>query len=196
MALTKQAKMLSKKEVSQVLDLIKNNRYSIRDKVMVLLSFKAGLRAVEISNLRWSMVTDASGAMADYISLTNQSSKGKNGGRIIPLNKELKEALVELYENTAPYTLDLYVIKSAKGARLLSCNISHWFRMVYKSLRLDGCSSHSGRRTFLTLTARKAGEVGGCIKDVQYLAGHASLATTQKYIVHNEDAINKLVQLV
>jgi hypothetical protein len=54
------------------------------------------LRAKEIAELTWSMVTDASGEIADAISLPNSASKGKNGGRTIPLHGELREALVAL----------------------------------------------------------------------------------------------------
>jgi len=196
MSLCKQAKMLSKKEFAQVLDLVKTHRYPLRDKVMCLLSFKAGLRAVEISNLRWTMVTDASGNIGDYINITNQSSKGNNGGRQIPLNLELKQALIELYTSNPPFHLDNYIIKSHRAAKLLPCNVSHWFKNVYKTLRLDGCSSHSGRRTFITMGARKITDLGGSLKDISVLAGHASLATTQKYIVPNEEAKQKFVQLI
>ena len=60
---------------------------------MVLLSVKAGMRAKEIACLTWSMVTDAQGEIGDAIHLTNGASKGKRGGRTIPLNSALREAL-------------------------------------------------------------------------------------------------------
>jgi integrase len=63
-----------------------------RDRVMILLSFKAGLRAKEIAELTWSMVTDASGEIGEAIALPNSAAKGKNGGRAIPLHDELREA--------------------------------------------------------------------------------------------------------
>jgi hypothetical protein len=43
------------------------------------------------------MVTDAEGQLTDLISLTDNASKGR-GGRSIPLNKELKAALMALKE--------------------------------------------------------------------------------------------------
>jgi len=39
-------------------------------------------------------------------------------------------------------------------------------------------------------------EVGGSVRDVQQLAGHASLQTTQRYIEGDTDAKRKLVQLI
>ena len=190
----KQAKTLSPREIGQVLAHIKGGRYPQRNKVMVLLSAKAGLRAKEISHLTWSMVTDASGEINDAIHLPDNSSKGKSG-RIIPLNAQLKEALIDLYQS-ANYALDQPIIFSERGRKMLPCNISHWFREVYKSLRLDGCSSHSGRRTFITSAAKKIIGVGGSLRDVQQLAGHTSLQMTQRYIDGDEEAKRKVVDLI
>jgi integrase len=71
-----------------------------------------------------------------------------------------------------------------------------WFYDLFKTLGLTGASSHSGRRTFITNAARKVSQVGGSLRDVQQLAGHSSLATTQKYIEGDSDAKWKLVSLL
>src|ERR1044071_7280120 len=94
--LTKQAKVVSPRELQRLLDGVSHGRHPERDRVMVLLSFKAGLRAKEIAGLTWSMVTDATGELADAISLPNKASKGKAGGRTIPLHSDLRAALVRL----------------------------------------------------------------------------------------------------
>jgi integrase len=56
--------------------------------------------------------------------------------------------------------------------------------------------SHSGRRTFITNAARKISTVGGSLRDVQMLAGHTNLRTTQRYIDTNPDAQVRIVKLV
>jgi integrase len=71
-----------------------------------------------------------------------------------------------------------------------------WFHRLYTSLKMDGCSSHSGRRTFITRAARKVSQVGGSLRDVQELAGHTSLAMTQRYIEGDTEAKRKLVALL
>ena len=65
-----------------------------------------------------------------------------------------------------------------------------------RALGFNGCSSHSGRRGFITNAARKIGTVGGSLRDVQLLAGHASLSTTQRYIEAHADAQRRIVELV
>ena len=192
----KQAKILSQREISQVLHHIKRTRYALRDQVMFLLSIKAGLRAKEISFLTWGMVTDASGRVGDTLQLPDNSSKGKSG-RTIPLNKQLKEALRDLYHSHARVPgYDQYIVFSERGTKMIPCNVSHWFKKVFKALRLEGCSSHSGRRTFVTNAAKYIIQAGGSLRDVQQLAGHASLQMTQSYIEGDNEAKRKVVDLI
>jgi len=66
----------------------------------------------------------------------------------------------------------------------------------YRHVGIDGCSSHSRRRTFITNAARKISTVGGSIRDVQMLAGHSNLQTTQAYIEANAEAQVRIVELV
>src|ERR1700731_3102210 len=75
----KQAKVLSDKQVRAVLAELDTQRYPLRDRMMLLLSIKAGMRAVEIASITWAMVTDAEGEICDVIALENRASKGKVG---------------------------------------------------------------------------------------------------------------------
>src|SRR5258708_40245209 len=98
MALGKQAKILTDKQVRGVLAELDARRYPLRDRVVFLLSIKAGLRAVEISRCTWAMVTNSEGQIGDVIALQNRASKGKGGGRVIPVHPDLKAALVALHK--------------------------------------------------------------------------------------------------
>jgi integrase len=77
MALGKQAKILTDKQVRAVLAELETRRYPIRDRVMFLLSMKAGMRAKEIASVTWAMVTDAEGEIADVIALENRGVEGQ-----------------------------------------------------------------------------------------------------------------------
>ena len=95
MSLSKQAKILSKAQIDGVLSFLNSTRYPERNKVIFLLSVRAGLRAKEIACLKWEMVTDAEGELGSAIHLVDEAAKGRSG-RIIPLNKELLAALKAL----------------------------------------------------------------------------------------------------
>jgi integrase/recombinase XerC len=193
----KQAKVLTPKQEAMILHQLGRTRYPERDTAMFLLSVKAGLRAKEIASLTWAMVTDAEGQVADALSLEDRASKGKKGGRTIPLHRELRAALTALRQarlaELAPWHP---VIFSERGRGLTAETVQLWFHRLYTSLGLSGCSSHSGRRTFITRAARKVSEAGGSLRDVQQLAGHASLAMTQRYIEGDTDAKRKLIALI
>src|SRR5829696_9089656 len=92
MALGKQAKIISDKQVRGVLAELDSRRYPLRDRVMFMLSLKAGMRAKEIASVTWAMVTDAEGEIADVIALENRASKGRGGGRHIHMHADLKAA--------------------------------------------------------------------------------------------------------
>ena len=96
MALNKQAKILTPKQQELALSYLERTRYPLRNKIIFMLSYKAGLRAKEIANLSWLMVCDSQGQLSSEINLINKASKGKQSGRIIPLHKDLAVLLAEL----------------------------------------------------------------------------------------------------
>jgi integrase len=196
MALAKQAKILTKPQADAVLSYLASTRYPERNRVIFLLSLKAGLRAKEIASLTWAMVTDAEGSLGDAIHLTDIASKGRSG-RVVPLNKELKAALLVLKaEADNAVRPSPYVITSERGDRTSSYAIVNKFAAWYRSLGFNGASSHSGRRTFITNAARRISTVGGSLRDVQLLAGHSALGTTQRYIEADGLAQRRIVELV
>ena len=101
----KQAKILSDAQLNRVLCEVEISSHPERDRVMGLLSHKAGLRAKEISGLTWDVITDADANIGNEIALRDEASKGKNSGRHIPLNPDLSSALVVLaakYDGNPP----------------------------------------------------------------------------------------------
>lgn len=192
--LGKQAKVLSDAQVRAALAAASGRRYPERDRVMILLSVRAGLRAKEIAMVTWDMVTDAEGNVGDALHLVNGASKGKRGGRTVPLNKDLRAALIALKARRNAEPEDR-IIHSERDAGMSPGAVQVWFHRLYESLGFKGASSHSGRRTFVTRCAKRIVEAGGSLRDVQELAGHASLATTQRYIQGDTEAKRKVVDL-
>jgi integrase len=189
----KRAKILSTDHVEDLLVFAHQTRHPIRNQALVLLSVKAGLRAAEIANLTWPMVVEPSGEVGMSMELQDNAAK-KGSGRVIPIHPELRAALVKLARlgpgPSGP------VIRSERGGPMTPVSIVCWFAKAFKTIGLNGCSSHSGRRTFITRAARLAHRAGGSLRDVQLLAGHRSIQTTQRYIDGDTDAQRKLVAMI
>jgi integrase len=194
MGLGKQAKTLTKGQVEAVLGYLAKTRWPTRNRVIFLLSVKAGLRAKEIARLTWRMVTDARGQIGEAILLEDTASKGQSG-RVVPISEELRAALVN-YAPTVGIVSNQFLIQSERSDQMSAQAIVNLFWRWYRYVGFDGCSSHSGRRTFITSAARKISTVGGSLRDVQMLAGHSNLRTTQRYIEPNPEAQVRIVELV
>lgn len=195
MGLGKQAKIINEGQLLALERHVGDSRHAARNKVILLLSYKAGLRAKEIAGLTWGMLTDPNGALTGEIHLTNKASKGKSG-RIIPCNPKLLNALKAYMAEIKHVNADNHVISTQKGRSTSSQFIINLFKSWYNELCFDGCSSHSGRRTFITSAAKKISTVGGSIRDVQLLAGHSNLQTTQRYIEQNTESQKALIKLL
>jgi integrase/recombinase XerD len=193
LGLGKQAKTLTKGQINAMLAYFSTTRHPERNRLIFLLSAKAGLRAKEIARLTWWMTNDSQGEIGRAICLQDSASKGKSG-RMIPLSNEVREALIE-YRRTVPHA-GPNVISTERSLATSPQAIVNLIHRWYRHLGFVGCSSHSGRRTFITNAARKISTVGGSLKDVQELAGHANLRTTQRYIEANPDAQVRVVAMV
>jgi integrase/recombinase XerD len=188
----KQAKILSKEQTESLLAFASSTRYPRRNKLIVLLSLKAGLHAGEIAKLTWNMVLGPTGEVGHVIELRDNAAK-KKSGRLIPIHPSLRAALAAWRRAT---TGSGPVVRSERGGAMTPVSIVNWFANAYRAVGLEGCSSHSGRRTFITRAARLVHKAGGSLRDVQLLAGHRSIQTTQRYIEGDSDAQRKLVAMI
>lgn len=184
--MTKQAKILTDAQIRAALAAVTDPS----DRIMIVLSVKAGLRACEIAALTWPMVTDAEGQISDHIALPDVATKGKSGGRQIPMHQDIAGELAKAADRGG------FVVRNSRGHRTNGKAIAQRFKRLYGSLGFEGASSHSGRRTFITRLAHKITAAGGSIRDVQQLAGHRSLVVTQRYIEGNSDAKRRVVGMV
>ncbi len=190
--LQNQAKALTQAQIRTTLRFIEDTRFVDRNKLIFLLSIKSGLRAKEISCLKWSMVLNSDGSISDVISLTDSASKGKSGGSI-PMARDVHKALLAHKQLSEPIIPSNRVITTQRSSATNPQFIVNLFFEWYRQLGFLGCSSHSGRRTFITNAARNIGKFGGSIRDVQALARHKSLAMTQRYIEVDSKAMRKVV---
>lgn len=188
------ARVLEQGDVRRILRHVALHRHACRDRTLILLSFKAGLRAGEMAGLTWPMILKPDGDVGNMLFVA--AAIAKNGHpRRLPLHPDLVAALTALHAHEGK-PRDGPVIRSERGTHMTPRSIVNWFATTYAALGLDGCSSHSGRRTFITRSARLLARSGGSLRDVQELAGHRRLTTTERYIEGDRDAQRRLIRLV
>ena len=199
MSIGKQSKILTDKQVEVMVSYLSGRRNGLRNRVIFLLSLKSGLRSKEISGLRWSMVVGPDGEVGDTINLTNEVSKGKSG-RVIPLNRILKQSLHDLLMEHREFPdFDIHtghLVRTERQDHTSPQSVVNMFQRWYREVGFVGCSSHSGRRTFITNTSRKISLVGGSLRDIQVMVGHKNLQTTQRYIDYDTECQRRVVDLV
>ena len=196
-----QAKTLTEKELRKVLNFVALRKHATRNKTMLLVTHWAGMRVGEVAALRIGDVLAADGTIKSEMRLLAEQTKGNHSRTVFLPEKLRKELLAYLQHrfNTKQLVAVTYMDAMQKplfntqkregfNANTL-CQHFHW---LYKQAGVEGASSHSGRRSFITGLANKG--IGA--RTLMALAGHRSLAVTQKYIDVNDEMLRKAVELV
>jgi integrase len=163
----RQAKILCSDHLDDLLSFAGSTRNPLRNRVIVLLSVKAGLRAGEIANLTWDMVTEGDGRIGTVIELRDWAAK-KGSGRSILIHADLASSLIAWRQIGLKSD---YIIASQRGAQMVPLSIVVWFNRAFKNIDLEGCSSHGRRprRTQRTL-------VCGCGRRTRRRHAHSEMA--------------------
>ena len=192
-SMSKQAKTLTTTELRRVLDYTATRKHSARNRALLMTTHLSGMRVGEVASLRNSDVLDAEGNIRNEIRLSAEQTKG-NEARVVFVNDKLRKEL-ELYtrfmDKANPVVKFFYSQKKASDG-FTANTLTQFFHYLYKRAGVDGASSHSGRRTFITNLASK----GVGVRVLMSLAGHKNISTTQAYIDVNDDMKRKAVELV
>ena len=188
-----QARALGAAEMEQVLEHVNAGRHAHRNRCFILLTHLAGLRVGEVASLRWLDVMTADGHIKDEVRLLPEMTKGKHA-RTVFISTRLRQELqqyADIYRRAAP--LDCPLFYSQKGVRsgFTANSLTQTIAKLYRSAGLDGATSHSGRRTFLTNLANK----GTAIHLLRTLAGHRSISTTATYLDSSPTQLKAAVEL-
>ena len=188
-----QAKTLTKEEMERVLDYINTRRFAQRNRSMMLLTHFAGLRIGEVACLRWSDVTNSDGQIKDEIRLLPDMTKGRHA-RTVFVSAKLRAELQTYAEQAKCVDRSYPFFASQKSIRagFNANSLAQTFALLYAGAGLEGASSHSGRRTFLTNLANK----GTAIHILKTLAGHRSISTTAAYLYSSPSQLKAAVELV
>ncbi|OAN48200.1 integrase [Paramagnetospirillum marisnigri] len=186
-----QAKVLSEAEMKRVLAVVaQHGILSTRNRLAVLLSHWAGMRAGEIAALKIMDVVNEGCAVRDRIHLSASQTKG-NRGRTVFINTKLQREIARYLEQREWTDERKPLIRSQKGGHFTPTTMVMLFRRIYDEAGLADARSHSGRRSYLTTLANK----GVSVFVLQQLAGHQSIQTTQRYVTVNEEMMVKAAEL-
>jgi integrase/recombinase XerD len=197
-----QARVLTERELRKVLNYCSNQPHATRNRAMLLCTHMAGMRVGEVAALRICDVLGADGVVMDEISLAASQTKG-NDSRTVLVPKKLQEELIEYLQERFGFK-DLLAVTLTDTQRALfptqknpkrgftANTLCQLFHKIYKDARMTGATSHSGRRTFITKLADK----GVGVRVLMALAGHKSIATTQRYIELNPTVMKAAVELI
>jgi integrase/recombinase XerD len=186
-----QAKTLTEKEMRKILNYIAIHKHAARNRAMLLVTHWSGMRVGEVAALRISDVLATDSTIKDEVRLLPEQTKGKHARSVFlseKLRKELNTYLATINRSDTSKPLFSTQKRDCFSANTL-CQHFHW---LYKQAGIDGASSHSGRRSFITALASK----GVGVRVLMALAGHRNISTTQAYIDVNDEMQRRAVELL
>lgn len=197
-----QAKVLSEKDVRKILLYIASHKHAARNRAMFVVLNTTGMRVGELAAIRLCDVLTPTGEIVEEIRLSRDQTKGSRG-RVVVLNQKAQEE-IKNYLMTRFKLRDLKAVTMTDTSRALfttqknpnrgfsASTLAQHFHYMYKGAGITGASSHSSRRSFIT----KLSEMGVSVRVLMDLAGHRSLAVTQKYIESNPKLARQAVELL
>lgn len=188
----KQARVLTEAELKRVLATVADARHGARNRMALMLSHLAGLRVGEIAALTIRDVFDSEGKVREQIRLAAAITKGGHA-RVVFVSERLRreiERYRKSWEKERPAKAPLLVTQ--KRAAFSANTLCQLMAKLYRDAGLDGATSHSGRRWFITKLAHS----GVSAKVIMTLAGHRNLTTTQRYIDVRDDMMRSAVELL
>lgn len=186
-----QAKTLTARELRKILDTLSVNRYTGRNRLMLLMTHWSGMRVGEVAALSIGDVRNAEGTVKPEIRLDATQTKGKHA-RTVFVNDRLRKEIASYLKTIVTSDPGKPLFKTQKRSAFSANTLCQTLNGIYRPAGLDGATSHSGRRSFITTLASK----GIGVRVLASLAGHKSIATTQAYIDVNDAMKRAAVELV
>ncbi len=188
-----QARVLTDHEQKRILAVVAQTKHAARNRMAFILSYQAGMRVGEIAGLTVGDVFEADGrTVRSQIRLSSEITKGGHA-RVVFVSDRLRKE-IERYRATLGDTVkpERQLLMTQKRTAFSANTLCQLMSDLYNNAGLDGATSHSGRRWFITKLAHS----GISAKVIMQLAGHKHLTTTQKYIDVNDDLMRSAVELL
>ena len=191
-----QARVLTEAEQKRILAVVAQTKYAARNRLAFVLSYQAGMRVGEIAGLIVGDVFEADGTgyrtVRSQIRLSSEITKGGHARTVFVSDRLRRE--IERYRATLGDTVkpDRPLLQTQKRTAFSANTLCQLMGDLYEQAGLEGASSHSGRRWFITKLAHS----GISAKVIMQLGGHKHLTTTQRYIEVNDDLMRAAVEVL
>ena len=185
--------MLSAKEFSRVINVVKKKAHAKRNVALLYCSFGLGLRAKEMAALKIKHVLGIDGSTLEEVNLTGNMTKGSKQRHVYLTNLKVVAAIRDFIADRQQregilFNFEAPLFKSQKGSSFSPNSLQQLFHRMYQDAKIQGASSHSGRRTFATTLIEKNVD----IKAVSTLMGHSSIAMTAQYVENNPARLKQI----
>jgi integrase/recombinase XerD len=195
---TGQAKVLSAdgKDLKQLLRVIDGGHHAKRNITIVILSHYLGLRSKELAALKIKDVYEL-GFVKPVLRLIAAYTKGAKHRDISLENKVVVKALQDYLterrtQDGSTFNTEAPLFRSQKGSAFSPNAMVRVLGDLYKTAGFKDASSHTGRRSLIT----KLAYAGIDLNSVRQIAGHSSIATTQRYIDDNPHRIADILKSI
>lgn len=186
-----QARTLTERDFKRLLVYVAGGKNALRNRTMLLLTHWAGLRVGEVASLKVGDVIETDGRIKSQIRLMPEQTKGRTS-RTVFIGTKLQAELKTFIATRSGVPAEAKLFHTQKSDGFSANTLCQHFHAMYRNAGIDGASSHSGRRTFITNLARK----GVGVRVLMALAGHKNISTTQVYIDVNDEMQREAVNLI
>lgn len=186
-----QARALSDTELEKALNYAENTKAAARNRAILLLTHLAGMRIGEVANVRYCDVLSSDNQVLSEIYLRASQTKG-NKSRVVLLSARMQAELAQYIAKCPPKDLTKPLFPTQRAHGFTPNTLTHVINGLYRQAGLNGATTHSGRRGFLTRLSEK----GVSVRVMMQLAGHSQMSTTQKYIDTRPDMLRNAVELI
>ena len=186
-----QAKTLSDQELQRALDYTATTKAAVRNRAILLLTHWAGMRIGEVASVRYSDVLSTDFQVLSEIRLSAAQTKGHKS-RVVLLSERMQHELAIYIAAHPPKDMNRPLFPTQRAYGFTPNTLTHVINGLYRQAGLNGATSHSGRRGFLTRLSEK----GVSVRVMMQLAGHSQMSTTQRYIDTRPDILRNAVELI
>ena len=187
----KQARTLNDRELQKLLEFVSKKNNARRNRTILLLTHLSGMRIGEVAAVRYCDVVAADGTVRNEINLSAAQTKGDRG-RTVLLNERMRSELAAYVAGRSIKDTKLPLFPTQRSAGFSANSLTQVINSLYKQAGFDGCSSHSGRRGFLTNLAEK----GVSPRVMMALSGHRSIQVLMSYIDLRPGVLRNAVELI